>query len=205
MTISLLASVATFSGQLYFHFFTLVQSNYFDTTVNFSGQLFLQRSCFFLKRSFFRSVTSLQQLSFQNSYFLREISTEQALLVNRKFFMLVNFRNSYLFGAGIVQNRDIYRRATFSNQVLLHSVNFFRKTTFWKKLMFQNSNILHYLLLLESYLFTVATSSKKRQLVQQLPFQKNFCFTTQFFRRVTISEIRLLSKVTRPIYQLVVR
>ena len=43
IAISLLAYVATFSG-LYFwrsYFFTLFQSNYFDTTVTFSEQLFL--------------------------------------------------------------------------------------------------------------------------------------------------------------------
>ena len=51
IAISFLAYVATFSGQLYFgtsYFFTLFQSNYFDTTVTFSEQLFFQNSCCFL-------------------------------------------------------------------------------------------------------------------------------------------------------------
>ena len=69
IAISLLAYVATFSGQLYFgrsYFFTLFQSNYFDTTVTFSGQLFLQNSCFFL---LFQNSYLLYQLPFQKSYF----------------------------------------------------------------------------------------------------------------------------------------
>ena len=60
IAISLLAYVATFSGQLYFgrsYFFTLFQSNYFDTIVTFSGQLFLQYSCCFVLFHFFRTVT----------------------------------------------------------------------------------------------------------------------------------------------------
>ena len=42
MAISFLAYVATFSGQLYFlrNFFTLLQSNYFDTKITFSEQFF---------------------------------------------------------------------------------------------------------------------------------------------------------------------
>ena len=65
MAISLLAYVATFSGQLYFrrnYFFTLFQSNYFDTTVIFSEQLALQR-CHFFSRSFL----------FHNSHFFAAV------------------------------------------------------------------------------------------------------------------------------------
>ena len=50
IVISLLAYVATLSGQLYFgksYFFTLFESNYFDTTVTFSEQLFLENSCIY--------------------------------------------------------------------------------------------------------------------------------------------------------------
>ena len=96
--ISLLAYVATFSGQLYFgrsYFFTLFQSNYFDTTVTFSGQLFLQNSCCFLlfqNSHFFAGVIFSEQLLFRS-----ENSIEQPLLENRKFFTAVTFRNSYFF------------------------------------------------------------------------------------------------------------
>ena len=96
--ISLLAYVATFSGQLNFersYFFTLFQNNYFEITVSFSGQLFLQNSCFFLLSQnchLFAGVISSKQLLFR-----RETSTEQTLLENRKFFTTVTFRNSYFF------------------------------------------------------------------------------------------------------------
>ena len=99
IAISLLAYVATFSGQLYFgrsYFFTLFQSNYFDTTVTFSGQLFLQNSCCFLlfqNSHFFAGVIFSEQLLFRS-----ENSTEQLLLDNRRFFAAFTFRNSYFSG-----------------------------------------------------------------------------------------------------------
>ena len=46
IAISLLPYVAIFSGQLYF------QSNYFDTTITFLEQLFLQRICFIWRAPF---------------------------------------------------------------------------------------------------------------------------------------------------------
>ena len=70
IAISPLAYVATFSGQLYFgrsYFFTLFQSNYFDTTVTFSGQLFLfspfsEQSLF--RRSYFFRIASFSERKF---------------------------------------------------------------------------------------------------------------------------------------------
>ena len=102
IAISLLAYVATFSGQLYFgksYFLTLFQSNYFDTTDTFSGQLLLQKRCCFLlfqNSHFFTGVIFSEQLLFWS-----EISTEQPLLENRKFFTAVTFRNSYFFGGTV--------------------------------------------------------------------------------------------------------
>ena len=46
------------------YFYLLLPSNYFDKTVTFSEQLFLQSVCFFRWSSFFRIDTSLQQLFF---------------------------------------------------------------------------------------------------------------------------------------------
>ena len=72
IAISFLAYVATFSGQLYFgtsYFFTLFQSNYFDTTVTFSGHLFLPQQLLIFLFHFFRTVTFSQELFFQNSFF----------------------------------------------------------------------------------------------------------------------------------------
>ena len=83
-----LASVATFSGQLYFgrsYFFTLFQSIYFDTAITFLGQLFLQNSCLFF--SFSEKPLFRRSYFFQNSFFLRsETSTEQPLFENKEFF-----------------------------------------------------------------------------------------------------------------------
>ena len=47
-------------------------------------------------------------------------------------------------------DRDILKLATFSKQVLLHSITFFTKSASWKKLIFQKSNMPHYLLFLDS-------------------------------------------------------
>ena len=75
IAISPLAYVATFSGQLYFgrsYFFTLFQSNYFDTTVTFSEHLFLPQQLLIFLFHFFRTVTFSQELFFQNSFFLEQ-------------------------------------------------------------------------------------------------------------------------------------
>ena len=68
------------------YFFTLFQSNYFDATVSFSEQLFLQTSCFFnellFQNSHFFAVIISEQLLFQSKY-----STEQTLLGNRKLLI----------------------------------------------------------------------------------------------------------------------
>ena len=82
----------------------------------------------------------------------------------------------------LVQNKDIYRTANFLKQVLLHSNNFFKTDTFSTKVffkrgtpshgdiihvlllyyyynsIFQKSNILHYLIILESHFFGVGKS-----------------------------------------------
>ena len=100
IAISLLAYVATFSGQLYFgrsYFFTLFQSNYFDTTVTVSGQLFLASSCCFLL--------------FQNSHFFgTAISSEQLLF--SPFSEQSLFRRSYFFRIASFSERKFYRTAT---------------------------------------------------------------------------------------------
>ena len=92
------------------------------------GSSYFFRAATFLRSSFFRTVTFSQQLVFSES-------AEQPFLENRKFFTGVTFWNSYPFGGGIIQNKDIQRKTAFSKQVLLHSINFFRKTRFWKILI----------------------------------------------------------------------
>ena len=153
IVMSLLANVATFSEQLYFwinYFFTCLQRNYFDTTVTFSEQLFLQNSCFFEELLFWNSHFQAAVIFSEKLLLQSETSIEQPLLENKNFFRAVTFRNSYLSGGEIVQNKNIYSRATFSKMVLLYSIYFFRRATFWKELIFQESNIVHYLHFLEN-------------------------------------------------------
>ena len=129
MVVFLLAYAVTFSEQICLrrnHFFTLLQSNYFDTTVTFMKQLFLQSCWFYLEASFFWTVTSSHQSIFQNSYFFR------AKLLPSSHFL------SYLLGQVLFgkqtffwrncSNKDIFRRSTFLNQVLRR--NFFRRPFF---------------------------------------------------------------------------
>ena len=98
IAISPLAYVATFSGQLYFgrsYFFTLFQSNYFDTTVTFTEQLFFQNSCCFLlfqNSHFFTGVIFSEMLLFrrkilQSSHFLRIGGSLQQLLFGTAIFL----------------------------------------------------------------------------------------------------------------------
>ena len=103
IAISLLAYVATFSGQRYVwrsYLFTLLQSNYFNTTVTFSEQLFLQSWYFFSGAS--------QELLLRSSHFFKiatfseQTSTEQRLLENRYFFRAGTFQNTDLFGGKTV-------------------------------------------------------------------------------------------------------
>ena len=150
--------------------------------VTTSTQRLLFRSSYF-----FRAAGFFKDLHFQNSHLFAEFifseqfffqskpSTEQQPRENRKFFRAVIFRNSYLFGGGVVQNKEIYRRATFWKQVLLHSINILGEAAFWKKLIFQKSNIPYYF------------------------------FTTYLFRTVTNSQLRFLSTATFSIYRLVIK
>ena len=121
----------TFSGQLYFwrsYFFTPFQGNYFDTTA-ISQRSYFFRAAAFLRSSFFRTV-NFSQLLFQNSFFFQDkTSTEQPLLENRKLFRAVTFRNNHFLAEELFRKKDIYRRATFSKQVLLHIINFFKAGT----------------------------------------------------------------------------
>ena len=133
---SLLAYVATFSRQLYFgrsYFFTLFQSNYFDATVTFSVQLFLQNSCFFF---FFRTVTFSQELFFQNSFF---------------------------FGVKLLQSSHFLRIGSSLWQLLFGTVIFFRGTVqryLLKQLPLQKRYFLQHTFseTIQSYYFTATVT-----------------------------------------------
>ena len=113
-------------------FFTLFQKKFFhkDTRITFSGQLFLQSSCFFLRSSFFRTVTFSQHFFFQNSYFFRAkfLPSKHILRIGKSLVHLP-------FGTAT------YRK-------YLQKSHFFEADS-----SAQKSNLLHYLLFLESYLF----------------------------------------------------
>ena len=60
---------------------------------------------------------------------------------------------------------DLFRIKIFIERLLfrdrLHSVNFFKRVIFWKKLIFQKSNVPYYILFLERYLFRAAAFFKR--------------------------------------------
>ena len=119
---------ALFLEKLLLYNFTSFQIN---TRVTFPEQPFLQSRCFFLRSFFFETVTfSLHFFFFQNSYFQRakHLPSNHILRIGNSF--------------GIVT----YSRGTLSKQILLHSINFFKKARFWKKLLFQKINLPDYLL-----------------------------------------------------------
>ena len=144
----LFSYLATLSGQLYFrrkvtssHFFrvTISALPVFVRSSYFSQQLLLLRS------SVSGTVTSSQQLFFQNIYFL-----EAKLLPSNHFLrigsslgqlLLVHFRTTFSKKL-IFQIRNIlyyllflesylFRAATFSKDITLYSSYFFRRATFW--------------------------------------------------------------------------
>ena len=157
MVISLLASVTTFSEQFYFrrsYFCPLLQSKY--STVTFSEELFPQIRCLFLRSSFYRTVTSSQQLFFQNSYLFRvKLLPSSHFFRVRWLFRAVTCWNSYLFGGGIAQYKETYKRSSL--------------------------------------------------LSEDVPFHSSQLFTTEFFRRDTILQLRFLSTPAFPIFQFVIK
>ena len=147
------AYVATFSGQLYFwrnYFFTLLQSNYFDTKVFFFGA----------------GISS--ELLFKELPF-----SEQLLLSNSHFF-----QNSYFFRAKLLPSSHflrlgqvLFRRPTFLVEKL------FRRVTFWKKLIFRKINIPHCLFFLDSYFSIAVTFSEE---LHNILFHKGCYSTATF-------------------------
>ena len=135
IAISPLACVATFSEQLYFgrsYFFTLFQSIYFDTTVAFSGQLFLQNSCFF---PFFRTVNFSQELFFQNSFFFGAnlLQSRHFLRISvKKFFTEITFRNSYFIWRNCSGERYLKKQLIFQSRYFYTVLTFSEKIDFGK-------------------------------------------------------------------------
>ena len=206
MVISLLAYLATFSGQLYFrkrNFFKLLQSNCFDTVVILLKQLFLQSSFFFEELRFRKSRFLASVIFSECLIFWSETYTEQSLVENRKFFRAVTFRNSHFFGGEIAQNKDIYRRAPLSKKLLLHQL--FQKSSIFEKADFSEKKYSAFSTFSEELPFQSGHFFKRHYLLQQLLFQKSYFLTTYFFRRVPTSQPRFLSTATLTFYQLVIK
>ena len=179
MTISLLPYVATFSEQCYFwrsYFFTLFQSNYFDTIVIFQGSCFFQE-LFFQNNHFFRS-----SYFFRNSYFFRV-----TLLARSHFLRIESSSGQLLFGTATFLAEKLFRIKIPTEELLFPSRYFCTASTFSEKLQFGKSNIPHYILFLESYLFRAATFLKdttfygssvfRRATFYDIHFQKSYNFT----------------------------
>ena len=133
---------------------------------------------------FFRVTTSTQQLLFWDSYFFRTAAFFP-------FFRTVTFLQEF-------QDKDIQKRANFLKQLLLHNMNFFRKDRFWKKLIFQKSNIPQYIppffwkaaflerLLLQKTLPSITATFSEELLFYNVLVQKTYYFTaTVPFHRCT--------------------
>ena len=144
----------------------------------------------------FLSSFFLEQPHLGSSYFLQNSYFFIAKLLPSRHFLRtgsslkhVPFGTATVFVELFKIKIDIYRKCTFSKQVLLHSINFFRRATFWKKLFFHKSNILHYPLFLESYLFREAI----------LPKSVVF-YSIYLFRRVTFSQLTFSGELLFPSY-----
>ena len=151
MGISLLAYVATFSGQVYIcrsYFVTLIQSNYFDKTFTISSEQLP-----FLRSSFFRTITYSQQLFCQNSYFFRA-----KLLPSSHFLKIGSFFEQLLFRTATFLEEELFRIRIYTEGLLFRSSYFC--THFGKSQLFRKAIFPITYFFLESYLFRVATFSK---------------------------------------------
>ena len=125
------------SGQLYFrrsYFFTHFQSDYFNTkfaqpisgkTTTFFVTIFSEQLLF----SPFSEQFFSQQLFFQNSFLFKA-----RVLQSSYFFRIRSSLWQLLFGTTVY---SLFRIKISKKELLfLHSINFFRKATFSKKLIF---------------------------------------------------------------------
>ena len=102
----------------------------------------------------------------------------------------------------LVPNKDIYRRATFLNHVLLHSINFIRIDTFSTKVRIQSRYLFKTITLLEKANFSKRNNSKMHTFSGELLFQSGYFFKRPVFSlAVTVSEELLFHNILfRKIY-----
>ena len=148
-------------------------SKYFDTTVIFSGQLFLHKSCCFLlfqNRHFFGGVIFTEQLIFgakilQSSHFLRIGGSLQQLFFRKNCVGQRYLKKGYFFKAGTSGKHQP-----------------FQKSYILEKTDFSENQFPHYLLFLESCLFRATTFSK------DATFYSSYLFRRATFLQHTFSE-----------------
>ena len=138
-------------------------SHFFGVTTS-TQQLLFRGSYFFITAaffSFFRTVTFSQELFFQNSFFFGA-----KLLQSSHFLRIGSSLRQLLFGIVIFFSEELFwikiskKELLFQTRYSCIASTFLEKLLFGKKLIFQKSNIPHYLLFLESCLFRATTFSK---------------------------------------------
>ena len=131
MAISLFASLATFSRRLYLwrsYFFTVLQSNYFDTTVTFSEEPFVQSSYFF------------EELRFRKSHFLAAVILSEYLIFSERNF----------YRAAISWESEV---PYFSEQLLFLAQELFRIKISTDEIFFRTGTSSHHQLFQRSCIF----------------------------------------------------
>ena len=126
----------------------------------------------------------------KNNYFFRAkfISISYLLRIDSSSGQL-RFLNNYFFGGELDQKKDIYWRASFSKQVVLHTIRlfqnsyFFNKGTTSKHAFFKRATISRKEPLQKRSFLTTATFSVK------VPLQKrHFSRTATFWRKLIFQE-----------------
>ena len=156
--------------------------------------------------SFFRTITSSQQIFLQNSYFFRA-----KLLASSHHLRIGSSLGQLIFGAATFLVEEFFRVEIFAKELLFRGRYFCTVSTFSEELHFEKK--VNFSEKKYSVLPTFPGESpfwsgyffKRRYLLQQQSFQKYYFFTTYFFTRITISQLRFLSTATLPIYQLVIK
>ena len=163
------------------HFFRVITSTQQSL---FRGSYFFRTAAVF---SFFRTVTFLQELFFQNSFFFgaKILQSSHFLRIGGSLQQLL-FETA-IFSEEVLRIKISKKRATFSKQVLLHSINLFRNAILWKKLIFQKINfrITYFFwraVFLEQLLFqktlpSIAATFSEELLFYNILFQKSYYFT----------------------------
>ena len=167
MAIFLLPYIATFSEQFYFwrsFFFTLFQSNYFDTTFTFSEQLFLQSSCFFEELLFQNNHFFLKQLSFQNSYFFKV-----KLVANSHLLRIESSSGQLLFRSATFLAEELFRIKMSTEEL------FFRRRYFCTASFFSEKSDI-----LEKANFSEKQYSALPTFSGELPFQSGYFFKRRY-------------------------